>query len=631
MKGAPGRGGRVAGRNGVIACMAEAEEQARPASVEGAHTPDLLPHVLAYVQRCLGGRLSSDDLESVAHEVIAELEAQRSADQATTPPVVTIQLARRREMVMRPIRVVGRLVDVHDPMVVHLPTGEGERVAVDTSRATIGDCRGDQIELVDVLDSPMVDLIYDGFRAGATYEFTGRVLLLPAFDGRFRQGQLGQARRQFLFLLASMRASSDPLDLLGATPNERSWVQESLADLRADKITPLMMLRSALLNGLRVVDVEEGTFLSDGIDAAILQAVSHGRVMHSPGRVHIQIVGPPGHGKKIVSRAGEALNPTCEQVSPARCSEAGLAGTAFRTRTGWTTEPGALLRAADGIVVVQDAHTWAPARVRQLAPLLQDVMEDGVVRGAGMAGGDQWQISASLLLDVNRASQTGLAGSEAPILRHVPLLSRFDIIIEVPLDVERSWRTGRLMIDEVRQDTGSLGEPTWVRRTRLLVAGLKAEHPAIDLDAVKVPMASAYEAIQRDNAALFHQEPLVASSLSRRVVIQMARLVAASARACDRSHAVDEDVDRAIHFISAKLRFLQTSAVRLSRCPVDKGSREDWIIRTCGGQTVSSSELAQRYDAATGENVSERTMRRSLRSIGAKGKGRGQYLVPGGR
>jgi hypothetical protein len=109
-----------------------------------------------------------------------------------------------------------------------------------------------------------------------------------------------------------------------------------------------------------------------------------------------------------------------------------------------------------------------------------------------------------------------------------------------------------------------------------------------------------------------------------RLAISFKRFVAASARANNRSVATAGDVEEAMNFIAAKLAFYSLVT------PLDGGARasRDEFYRQHWDGTASPEDLAKQYAAATGEAVSDRTVRRDLRRLGAKRVRHGMYLLP---
>ncbi len=284
---------------------------------------------------------------------------------------------------------------------------------------------------------------------------------------------------------------------------------------------------------------------------------------------------------------------------------------------------------------MQDAQGLKGAKLDQLAPILQELLEDGEVRDS-VAGGRKRATPTATLIDLNRTAQVRVGGAggagEAAILGLLPLLSREDIILEIPVGADRAWALGECMYKALRQGTGAvLEEQPWVRRLRLLVALLRDEHPAIDVSEVVPLMEAAHRRVRDENRDFIEASPTEASAVPVRMAVSFTRLVLASARAHDRSVAVEEDVDRAVALVRRKLDFLRQAVrlrVRVSECPGGRrGADEDFWSRRAG-QTVSVVDLARAYQQETGAVVSPKTMGRELRRRGAKSTKHGLWQLP---
>lgn len=239
----------------------------------------------------------------------------------------------------------------------------------------------------------------------------------------------------------------------------------------------------------------------------------------------------------------------------------------------------------------------------------------------------------SLVIDANRSTQldadTGRRVEEASILRLRPLLSRVDLLCEIPADAGRAWRVARNMYDSLRVTADRPGEQEpWARILRLTVAQLRDRHPTVDLDSVRESMKKVHDELQDNNEPLFRTMP-EAGDIPARLAISFARFVAASARGCQRSHATADDVARAVRFLNIKLRFLdmlEAGSVQLSGRPHVQ-TPEAWLAK-CAGKVVRSEDLVAEYGAETGIVLHERTMRRRIQQLGAKQAGKGLWRIP---
>jgi len=282
-------------------------------------------------------------------------------------------------------------------------------------------------------------------------------------------------------------------------------------------------------------------------------------------------------------------------------------------------------------VLLQDAHGWRPATVRQLAPTLQEIMEDGVVRDS-VAGGVVRDADAALLIDLNRTQHLGTGASavrtEAALLGVRPVLSRADLLCDIPPDTERAWSVGRSMCDAVGSGRVRLENSIEVRELRLLVALVRDRHPKVDLGDVRRDLANAYDRIYDANREFIRSTP-EAADLPVRLTITFARLISAIARSTDRSRAVPSDVDEAASYVNVKLDFLRMAAAKTPPRTTGawRGAPSDWVDRYAG-TTVKTETIIQEYERDTGSTVSERTVRRAVQSAGGRRVAKGMWALP---
>ena len=589
----------------------------------------------AHVQRAFDGQVSPDDVLKIGRGVIDDLLGQFANAEWDTADPLTIRQAKRLGMQMHGVRLVGHVTLLREPQVVALPTEDGGWEDSETTCAEFVDLAGDTIETIGITGRSIIDKLQERHKNGGPTELLGIVVLMPTrVDPKRADHVAGNYHRAFYVHVVDVRQSSSSLDLIGATLSERDWVAKTLGDLRDKGISPLTHLYEQVVAGLGVVGVDEFPLLGELLEFVVLQAVSSGRVNNSSGRIHILIPGPPGQGKKLPSLAAQALAVSCVQLSAAKISAAGLVGTSRSTREGWLSQPGALVRAAHGTAVLQDAHGLSEADLRKLGPVLQELIEDGLVRDS-VAGGHTWETPVGLIIDMNRVSQlhsgqVGKSRAEAALARLRPLLSRIDVIAEIPANPGRAWRIGARMLRTLSQTGQKLEQQTWAREAKLVVASLRDTLPIIDIEPMRDAMTEKFDELRQINAPLFANRD-DAGDLATRTAVSMTRLVLASARACGRAHAIQADVDRAVRFLNMKLKFLALlplPLVRLSDCPPNRAARREEWVRQHAGQTVTSSTLADEYRRTTGEEVSERTMRRDIQDAGGIWHGNGRWLLP---
>ena len=592
--------------------------------------------MFAYLRRELAGKVSAERIDAAAREVLDHLRSSLKPGSWDTAAMVPIAQAKREANLLRTMRLHGHIVELTEPELVEVikpSDSEGGPARTEAMIIRIQDRAGDSISSLDVLGAPLIDKIEHLHKRSLPVDVLGMPVVvgrLPGFGDIRPDGRAVMERGSFVFFVMDVEPSRSALDLVAASREERQMVEEWLASF--PQRLPLDDMRDELIDQLGIVGTDDFPLLRDLIEFTVLQALSCGRIGHASGRLHLLLAGPPGQGKKLVGLAAKALNPACSELSASKVSVAGLVGASHPTGSGWKSTPGLFARAADGVAVLQDAHGWSEAVVRNIGPVLQEVIEDGVVRDA-VAGGQMREAPVSLTIDLNRTSQLDTASrrprAEAPILRLRPLLSRVDVIAEMPADVGRAWKVAGNMYRRMKVGPGEPDESFWIRSLRLLVAHLRDKHPEIDLDPVRGLMEKVHEELRQSNETAFAFMP-EAGDLPTRLAISFGRLVASSARGSDRGVANESDVNRALKFLNLKLSFLRLHGARLvqmSDSPGDRDRRDEWV-RHRAGTVVRADDLAGEYEQDTGEKVSERTMRRTIRQLGGKAAGKGMWRLP---
>lgn len=584
----------------------------------------------AFVYGQLKGQASMDAVAAAARSVLEEMTKAGGQIRWETAARATVSSLKKKSALHRPVRVVAFVTEAADTELVPVQMDDGTSEEVETTQATIQDRRRDSILTMDILGLGNVEMIQQAAKGGGPVELLGVPLALPtSFNSK--TGQPLQVRRSFFFQVVDVRSSYSHLDLIGATDQEREVAHLTLQEWRRDRMAPLEVIRDMTIDGLGILGTRDFSLLTELVEFTVLQALSCGSITHAPARLHMLLVGPPGHGKKLIGVAAKVLNPTFAELSAAKVSPPGLIGASSASAGCWRSQPGALARAAHGVAVLQDAHAWKARELEKIGPILQEVIEDGVVRDT-VAGGSTRNAPVALLIDLNRTSQVGLQGNqpEAAILRLRPLLSRVDVIAEINKDVDRAWRVAGEMYKGLRssKDHAGGGE-SWKREVQVIVAALRDEHPEVDLAPVQGLMKKSHDEIWNANKDLLEYMP-EAGDIPIRQAISFGRLVIAYARGADRSVATPEDVERAKKYINMKLAFLRMhgASMRAPEQPAGPGQERKQWVRQHAQKPISPEDLAVQYTQDTGNAVDEKTIRRDLKELGAKKQARGKWYVP---
>lgn len=592
----------------------------------------LVQSLFANFRKQVDPKLEDEKLLQLVHvDGAAALKALSVASWNTAAPC-RIRHLKATSKLYQPHRVVGTITELRDGVVVRVPGADGEFIKVETACIRITDPDGDSLWSTELIE-PDIQPVLDLRRQAATIEFLCVPVDVPLKpDAKLSAQALASGPRGFLLHVLDVRESTSMLDLLGASAAERQNSEALLAKLKSEGVSPHSYLFEQVVKRLKIAGLEDFTELRELIHFAVLQSLSGGQVDHAPGRLHGLVVGPPGQGKKLVSLAAKALNVACVQLSATKYSVAGLVGASRRTDAGWVSQPGLLPQAAHGVAILQDGHGWEGSRLRAIAPMLQEVMEDGFA-GDSVAGGQRRATPTSLLIDLNkRAHVTSTlvgGGPEAGLLGIRPFVSRLDFIGDIPEDAHRSWLVSRNIYKSLGSGVATLDCQPWVRELRLLVATLRDRNPDVTLEGVRDLMAAVHDDVYSANAADFASMP-EASDIPARLAITFARLVGAAARGRDADEAEPCDIDVATTFINRKLQYLKVRGTSYPSSATGTSSpqqRAAWFTGLAGRE-VRTADVVNAYKAQTGEVICERTARRHIQRTGGERTGKGQYLIP---
>jgi len=576
---------------------------------------NLFRALVARIHAKLGPKRSPELVEMIAKQIFDELRRPNCLTWEASESI-TVAQAQRRSNVGKVVRIAGYVAELHAPQAVAFPGANGSTYEIDATCARITDLHGSTMWSLDIIGEDLIDRVRNS--VGTTTEFLGIVVAVPSdLDLKRPDRVLGIARRDFLLHVVDVRGSHSAFDLLGASAQERVTARTKVDALLAEGVSPFDYLKSLAIKSTGIVGLDQLPLLDAALDLVLLQSVSGGSVGNAPGKLHMLLIGPPARGKKLLGLVARGLNPVCVELSSAKTSSAGLVGASIQTASGWVSQPGALPQASKGVAWVQDAHFWSQLTLAKVGPVLMEVIEDGCVRDT-VAGGKKRTAETALVIDMNRQAQSlqGATG-EAALLKLVPLLSRIDVILEIPRDDALAWETACQLVANGSSPEGSR---EWEREASLLVAALRDRTPEVDLEPIRKPMS---DILRQVGTALMESGVADSGDFAARLAVSFQRLAIASARIEGRKVATREDASRAVRLLQRKIAFLRTYRVRLSVCPIDQ-----WLQRF-GGREVSPGDLADLYHEEFDRQVNQRTMRRYVQASGAKEVRRGVYRMPG--
>jgi hypothetical protein len=184
-----------------------------------------------------------------------------------------------------------------------LRVGDGREVVGTTVR--LRDSDGETIWTLGIIGDDLIGKLH-ALRRRGSIEFLGRSVLVPKLPGAVRW--------DFVFQVIDVQSTTSALDGMGATKKERRETEELLHELVRTGRSPLEYLQSELETGLGIIGLGEFPALRDSLRFTALQAVSGGQIGNAPGKAHALIIGPPGHGKKLIGLAARILNPHWQEA-----------------------------------------------------------------------------------------------------------------------------------------------------------------------------------------------------------------------------------------------------------------------------------------------------------------------------
>jgi hypothetical protein len=597
------------------------------------HHTDLVRSHFAWQLAQSAGHIASDTVLASAYELVAPaLRALRAAPDWNTATPLEVSAIRAHAMLYKPVRLLANVVELRSPVISLVPTRACTQKQpafenADVVHAVLQDRKGSRIRTLHVSGDERVAEFIGSLHGPGSLEVLASVVPVPLSSG----GRVSEYR---LHVFAARRADSS-LDLLMATPAERVQVRKLRAELRKRGITPGQYVMQRVIEGVGIEGIDEFPELRLGIEFVVLQAFSLGRIRHAPGKLNGLVVGPPGQGKKLLALCAALINPCVSEASAAKISAAGLSGANYPTADGWRSQPGLVPLADRGVVILQDAHAIPRAEAARLAALLQELMEDGVLRDA-KAGGVRREVEVGLLMDANRLSQvygTTPKGPEAAMLSLVPVLDRMDFLCEIGFDRQRAWRITQKLYANQDVRLAPLHKAPWVRELQLLVALMRDEHAVVDLSRVSAEMAERHERL----AARIAQEfPGAGEQLDtpQRTSISHSRYVAAAARAADSSDATSAEVDLVQPLLETKLRFFarwsstSRAAVAGTREAVAPALARAELYEGYRGKAVRLEDVARELSKLTDSPISTRSVRRDFIALGAVQARRGLWRLP---
>ena len=414
---------------------------------------------------------------------------------------------------------------------------------------------------------------------------------------------------------------------------DRAEVERLLSALRERKQTVMEYLKGELMEKFDFA-LEAAPDLELGIEATILQAFSDGHYENTPAKIHTLAVGPPGVGKKLMAQAAWYINPVWKEADPTKISAAGLVGTARMSEDRrWVSDPGLIPEAHRGVFVLQDFRAVTTSSQKNAAlRTFAVVMEEGECKDS-TAAKKTHPAETSIHIDTNRLTDIWPGREPKDFVENIGIpmhvLTRFDIILDIPADTEREIRTA---LDRLRgsakvtaKSRRKTAEPSAIR-IRKLVAVLRDKHEEVNIPKhIHEYMRKRFEELRDANKERLKDLPHL-SDFMQRMMNSLHKFATAHARMRDRSVCDEEDVKVALTFIGKKLEALSRlhSELKIPKGwePRPRGEKiAEWIAQEFPpGTIVTVKDVRGAYEKRFGIPLDERTAQRWLRRAATQGR-----------
>jgi DNA replicative helicase MCM subunit Mcm2 (Cdc46/Mcm family) len=295
----------------------------------------------------------------------------------------------------------------------------------------------------------------------------------------------------------------------------------------------------------------------------------------------------------------------------------------------WVSRPGYLPLAHRGVFAIQDFHAVKDAQREKLLGIFNMVMEDGQVIDS-TAARQTYPALTSIHLDTNKRTDlfpdsqlrgdTIIARRLDDIRIPMTILSRFDVIIDIPRDPERQREVALAMYQQPVQVQGTTTpaqrRSAWSRKLKVLVALLRTEHAEISFpESIRRHMRRQQEQLWQGSKEELQKFPWL-NDFQTRLTNSVFKFVAAYARMNDRKVPVVQDVDVAFRLMTRKYAFVATLAhcltlPRTSEVP-ESHDLARWLHEQFAGQQCSTGEILAAYRESFGIEPVRRTIERHL-------------------
>lgn len=377
-------------------------------------------------------------------------------------------------------------------------------------------------------------------------EYTGDIGQKAVVNGYLTTKDTGDWQRPFL-----LKARS--IDLVDETGVDIEKHREEIERVEKLKDPISEIVESKMLPDMYAPDGSELQVLKL---AVLLQACSPPRLNEAErGDIHVFACGDPSTGKTAVSKLASKIVPRSEFVST-RVTGVGLTAAAVNDElTGWTIKSGAIVRANNGLLVIDELDKIDEDHINKL----HHPMESQRVSVAVADQSVTFPAETSVLATAN--PKYGRFDPYEPIAEQIELppslLPRFDLILTMTDHIDEQHDTElaaaitdgfQSAIEKERDSQNQVGDTENVEFLRAWIAEAQTYVPELP-DEAKEELEKFFVDLRQHGEDADSPIPVTARQLEGLI-----RLAIASARARHAEIVTDIDVDLAIALVTRSLR-----------------------------------------------------------------------------
>ncbi len=510
------------------------------------------------------------------------------------------------------IRFIGRIASISVPYCPESLAKEDLEI-VDLKIQPNG---SNPIECIPVPNT-RTTLLFGQIQKGVVLEFLGFFARVPVRVGK----ETSLVRH---FYIREVREVTTDLVRIQAT---RAECKDAETKIKGVKDVHAWIQKQLVVN-LGLKGLGRARELKMAVDAVVLQSLSLGQVENVPTKIHTMVIGSPGTGKKLLSRVAERLNPIYMEVQPAKCTVAGIQSTAVLDHRHYVAKPGFIPMASGGVCAFQDFHQVQ--KKADVSEVFNMVIEDGVLID-GTAAKTAIVAETALHVDLNRKSHLSPGAKVGDPVEDIGLkfhiLSRFDVIIEVPRDIDRQLSVVEGMLTGERV-VGPKSKAKLERLLKVIVAMLRDRTQEVT---IPDPVMKQVRTFVKQQATVFDSD--LYSDFVTRMSNSALKLIAAHARLRQESKATIHSWVAIRPLLETKITFLQNLVRQIDEATSKESlrnvnSRHAFLRARFAGKVITSLDVVEAVKKEGQTEISRKTAERDLKVI-AHPEQHGKWRIAG--